>query len=213
MIIKIEMYQAAMDAIQKRLTEMGKEDSANDVLKKAINNTASLGKKLIYNGVLADYAFKEGVFEKKDITRRGATSKRMEAVLRVKGTTLKAYSNYQNEPNDEVSGARLMILRSGSMKELGLKSNGRNYKAFVTTMKNRKKETGEIVEHRGIFQRVPGERMKQEKKCEKIREIIALSKAKAAEMTYRRHGIYTELQSEMSFRLLKHMNAVIGDMK
>ena len=45
---------------------------------------------------------------------------------------------------------------------------------------------------------------------EAIKEIVSLYKAKEAEMVYEREGMYTELQEELTFRLHKHMNAVIG---
>lgn len=45
MIIVIQPYQAAINAIEERLTEMGKESRIKDVLKKAVNETASKGKR------------------------------------------------------------------------------------------------------------------------------------------------------------------------
>ena len=52
--------------------------------------------------------------------------------------------------------------------------------------------------------------MKNDPNKEAIRVITSLSKAKAAEVVYLRKDIGSELQSEIAFRMLKHMNAVIG---
>lgn len=107
----------------------------------------------------------------------------------------------------ERKSAGAMVIKSGAMKELELKANGKSYKAFVAKMK-----TG----HEGIFQRTPGKYMKgyspsgKTKGREAIKEIMAMSKAKAAEMVYEKGNLYSDLQEEISYRLLKHMNAVIG---
>ena len=85
------------------------------------------------------------------------------------------------------------------MKELTLESGGKTYKAF-----NAKMHSG----HEGIFRRIPGRRNKKGK--EKIGEIMSIAKAQAAGKTYERHEMYAELQEEVGYQLLKHMNAVIG---
>ena len=90
-----------------------------------------------------------------------------------------------------------MVIKSGAMKELELKANGKSYKAFLAKMK-----TG----HEGIFQRTPGKYMKGHSSSGKTKG----RKAKAAEMVYEKGNLYTDLQEEISYRLLKHMNAVIG---
>ena len=117
---------------------------------------------------------------------------------------------YQRRKNSKRTGAKLKILRAGMMQELELQYGQSAYKAFMATMKSG---------HEGVFQRVPGKYMKKHmpgrntKGREAIKEIMSLSKAKAAEMVYEREGMYTELQEELTFRLLKHMNAVIGELK
>lgn len=93
------------------------------------------------------------------------------------------------------------------LQELEVQNGQSVYKAFMVKMKSG---------HEGVFQRVPGKYMKKHmpgrntKGREAIKEIVSLSKAKAAEMVYEREGMYTELQEELTFRLHKHMNAVIG---
>ena len=62
--------------------------------------------------------------------------------------------------------------------------------------------------HEGIFQRVPGEHMEKRQRREKIREIMSMSRAKAAEIVYR-DKIEADVKTELSYRLHKHMNEVI----
>ena len=48
MIFKVEPYKATLDAIERRLTEVGKESNMHNVMKKAINEAADAGKELFY---------------------------------------------------------------------------------------------------------------------------------------------------------------------
>ena len=84
---------------------------------------------------------------------------------------------------------------------LTIHNNGSVYKAFLAKMKSG---------HEGIFQRVPGKKMEKDPKKQAIKEILSLSKSKAAEMVYEKNGVYAVIQEEMVLRLHKHMNAVIG---
>ena len=207
MRIQIAPNQAALDAIQKRLSEMGKEDTFGNVLKKAINEVATAGKNLLYSETRSEYTIKPVEFKKSDIVRKGATARKLIATLSVRGETPGIRKAYKTRKNSKRKSAGAMVIKSGAMKELELKANGKSYKAFVAKMK-----TG----HEGIFQRTPGKYMKgyspsgKTKGREAIKEIMAMSKAKAAEMVYEKGNLYSDLQEEISYRLLKHMNAVIG---
>ena len=64
MRIQIAPNQAALDAIQKRLSEMGKEDTFGNVLKKAINEVATAGKNLLYSETRSEYTIKPAEFKK-----------------------------------------------------------------------------------------------------------------------------------------------------
>lgn len=209
MIVHIEPYQASIDAIQAQLNRLGYRNAMEGILKRAINETASVGKKRLYEEMASEYAFKDGAISRKDVIRRGVRSGRLEATIRVKGGTLQVFKSYENEENSGSTAAKAKILRSGTLKELELRSGRKSYKAFVATMKNQSKENGAVT-HQSIFQRVPGKKMKNDPNKEAIRVITSLSKAKAAEVVYLRKDIGSELQSEIAFRMLKHMNAVIG---
>lgn len=198
MIISITPYETTLDAIEKRLTEIGKADSMNTVLKKAINEVARIGKRRIRRGVSRDYTLKE--FPAGHVKKKSSNAGYPSATLIVKGPPLEAGKHYEHRNNDAEHGAMVRILKASAMKELEIRSGNRVYKAFLARMKSG---------HEGIFQRVPGETMKG-KNREAIKEIMSLSEAKAAEMVYEREGLYTELQEELVLRLHKHMNVVIG---
>lgn len=205
MVIRIEPYPAAINTIEKRLTELGKADRMQDVVKKAVNEVAGLAKDRIYEEVHDTYTLKG--FKKGDIKKKNSTAKTIGATLTVKGEPLGVGKYYQRRKNSKRNGAKVRILRAGMMQELQVQYGQSAYKAFMAKMKSG---------HEGVFQRVPGEYMKKHrpgrntKGREAIKEIMSLSKAKAAEMVYEREGMYTELQEELTFRLHKHMNAVIG---
>lgn len=198
MIISIAPYETTLDAIEKRLTEMGKAESMNTVLKKAINEVAGIGKRQIWKGVHRDYTLKG--FTAGDVKKKSSNAGYPSVTLTVKGAPLEVIKYYEHKNNDAEHGAMVKILKSGVMKQLEIRSGNRIYKAFLTRMKSG---------HEGIFQRMPGKTMKGSKR-EAIKEIMSLSKAKAAEMVYEKGGLYTELQEELVLRLHKHMNAVIG---
>lgn len=208
-ILKIEPYQAMLDAIEGRLTEMGKENNMNNILRKSINEAASEGKEKLYVETKGYYTIKSRAFKKGDIVKRVASSRNPVATLTVRGEPLGVRKGYASRKNGRRKGASVQIIASSSMKELTLTSGGRAYKAFLATMKSG---------HTAIFQRVPGKYMKahssgKSKARESIKEILSLSKAKAAEMVYEKQGLYSELQEEISYRMLKQMNAVIGGAK
>jgi hypothetical protein len=205
MIIEIEPYPAAVSAIEKRLAELGKEDRMQDVLKKAVNEVAGLAKDRIYEEVHDTYTLKG--FKKADIKKKNSTVRNIGATLTVRGEPLGVGKYYQHRKGSKRNGARVKILRASMLQELEVQNGQSVYKAFMAKMKSG---------HEGVFQRVPGKYMKKHmpgrntKGREAIKEIVSLSKAKAAEMVYEREGMYTELQEELTFRLHKHMNAVIG---
>lgn len=198
-VVSARPSSVAIDAIEKRLTELGKEARMNDVLKKAINETAAKGKRELWKGVKRTYTLNG--FTAKDVKRKGYSARHPGAVLTVTGSALGILENYETVPNVDEDAARARVFRSGALRSLEIHNSSSAYKAFVAKMKST---------HVGIFQRVPGKQMKSNPQKQAIKEIMSLSKSKAAEMVYEREGMYTELQEELTFRLHKHMNAVIG---
>jgi hypothetical protein len=211
MIFKVEPYKATLDAIERRLTEVGKESNMHNVMKKAINEAADAGKELIYTETKGSYTIRGRAFKKSDIVKKATSSKNPGATLTVRGEPVGVKEGYQSRKNGKRKGASAQVLKNSAMKEIKLVSGGRAYKAFLATMKSG---------HIEIFQRKPDEYMDKYKPIagkskgrEAIKEIVSLSKAKAAEMAYEKRGVYTKLQEEVISRMLKHMNAVIGGME
>lgn len=211
MIFKVEPYKATLDAIERRLTEVGKESNMHNVMKKAINEAADAGKELIYTETKGSYTIRVRAFKKSDIVKKATSSKNPGATLTVRGEPIGVREGYQSRKNGKRKGASVQVLKNSAMKEIKLVSGGRAYKAFLATMKSG---------HIEIFQRKPDEYMDKYKTIagkskgrEAIKEIVSLSKAKAAEMAYEKRGVYTKLQEEVISRMLKHMNAVIGGME
>ena len=198
-VVSARPHSAAIDAIEKRLAEMGKGDSMNTVLKKAINEVAGVGKKEIWKGVKRRYTL-EG-FTAGDVKKKSYSVRNPSATLTVTGPVLGVLQNYESVPNDSENAAKLRIFKTGALKALQIHNSGSVYKAFVARMSSG---------HVGIFQRVSGTRMKRKNGREAIKEIMSLSKSKAAEMVYEQNGLYSAMQEELVVRLHKHMNAVIG---
>ena len=220
MIIKVEPYKATLDAIDEHLTEMGKESSMHNVMKKAINEVAGVGKELIYTETRNNYTIKRSVFKKSDIVKKSTSSRHPGATLTIKGETIGVKEGYQSRKNGKRKGASAAIIKGSVAKELKLTSGGHAYKAFLTTMKNKDNDGAVASGYTGIFQRVPGKYMKdrypihgKSKGREAIKKIVSLSKAKAAEMAYEKQGIDAKLHEEIVYRMLKHMNTVIGSAK
>lgn len=201
-VVNARPDSVAIDAIEKRLMELGKESRMNDILKKAITETASKGKRDLWKGVKRTYTLKG--FTAGDVKRKGYSARHSRAVLMVTGPVLGILENYETVPNADGDAARLQVLRSGAMRALEIHNSTSVYKAFVARMKNT---------HAGIFQRVPGKQMKSNPRKTAIKEIMSLSKSKAAEMVYEKNGMQMELQEELIVRLHKHMNAVIGGLE
>lgn len=217
MMIKVEPYKATLDAIEERLTEMGKESNMHNVMKKAINEVAGVGKELIYTETRNSYTIKRSVFKKSDIVKKSTSSRHPGATLTIKGETIGVKEGYQSRKNGKRKGASAVIIKGSAAKELKFTVGGHAYRAFLATMKNKDRDGNVTSEYTGIFQRVPGKYMKdhypipgKSKGHEAIKKIVSLSKAKAAETAYKKQGLDAKLHEEIIYRMLKHMNAVIG---
>ncbi len=200
MIFTIEPVQATYNAVEKRLEDMEKGNSMRIVMQRAINETATDTKNRLHSESRRQYTIKASEFKKADIKKTRATERRLEAVVRVSGPTV-GIRKYKFRKNSKYKAAKAMVLTSGAMKELELKEKGKSYKAFLATMP----QSG----HEGIFQRVPKKTMRGNPKRQAIKELMSLSKAKASEMVYEKE-VSKDRQGELRYRMLKHMNAVIG---
>lgn len=207
MMIKVEPTPALYIALKKRLDEMGKGEYAKEVMRKAIRETAKSMQERIHAETRAMYTIKKSAFKKSDIRVKNPTKNQMRAILEVEGEPLALKGSYSSRKNAKRKGASALIMSGGRMKELKMESGGHTYKAFVATMTNVSKD-GKVSRHAGIFQRVPGKYMKKDPRREAIKQIYGPAKSKAAERAYQER-IASDAKEELSYRLHKHMNAVI----
>ncbi|MCM1122547.1 MAG: hypothetical protein NC416_08190 [Eubacterium sp.] len=219
MVWQIEPYQATLDAIEKRLKEVGEERNMHRILRKAVNEVAGVGKEQLHKETKAYYTIKSKAFKKSDIEKKATSSKHPGATITVKGEPIGVKAGYATRKNGKRKGAKVQVLAKSTMQEIQVEHNGHAYKAFMATMTNTDSQGNETT-HTGIFQRVPGKYMKKyqpikdkTKGREKIKEIYSLSKAKAGEIAYVEEGNYYELSGELVYRLLKNMNAIIEEAK
>lgn len=209
MMITVKPTPALYLALQKRLEEMGKGGYAEEVMRKAITETVKSMPEVLRSETRAMYTITRKAFKKSDIRMKKPTKNHLEAVLKVKGEPLALKGSYKSRTNGKRKGASALVMAGGKMKELKIESGGHTYKAFVATMKNVSKD-GEVSEHAGIFQRVPGKYMKNDPRREAIKQIYAPAKSKAAERAYLERISPSSVNAELSYRLHKHINAMMG---
>lgn len=200
MIVSFEPDRVAFSAIQQRLKDVGKGGMVNQVLRNAVNETAAEVKNKAYAETKERYTIKSTALKKSNIGFKQATQKKPEAVISVKGKVLPIYGAYKTLKNQGPAGAQTMILKSGMMKKLEFTEGGRTYKAFYAKMKSG---------HEGIFQRVPNSEKDRKPKRQSIKEITSIARSKAVEKAYETK-VKDTVNAEITFRLLKCMNAVIG---
>ncbi len=205
-IIKLSPEQYL--SMQKHLEEassVGKNDMAKEAMRKAIRETAKGLKEKLYAETKKEYTIKR--FKKSSIRVLNPTKRLLRAILEVEGEPLGLRGSYKNRKNGKRKGASAMVKAGGQVRELILSSGGRGYKAFVTTVKNVAKD-GTVSEHTGIFQRVPGKKMRAHPEKEAIRQLYGPARSKAAESTYR-EKLEPGMQSELSYHLHRHINEVV----
>ena len=122
MIVTVMPVQATMDAIQKRLDEMGRGDEMRTILQKAINDTADWTKTELHARTTGRYTIKRSALKKTDIKRTRALKGKLEAAIKVSGPPLGVYKNYSASKQGKRKGAKMAIL-AGSKKSANKKSS------------------------------------------------------------------------------------------
>lgn len=147
-MITFEVDEKALKMIALKLDNMSSRTS--EVLKKAINDTAKKLKGDLKIEVKKNYTAKiRGL--NKAISIKKATNRQLEASVVTKGKPL-ALIQFKNVAGDSV---RAQALKKNKLKPITLKGeeeSGKDLKSFVAKMSSG---------HVGIFQRVPGKRMRK----------------------------------------------------
>lgn len=196
MKINIEPRKPSYDAIMQILEKSGV--NSQEAIKGAINDTSKYLKDQLHTAVRVTYSIKASQFRKADIIKKNATNNHLEATITVNGTTPSLYEAYKFYKNTKHIAVRAVVKQGGGKKALQLK--GGDYKAFIATMSNG---------HTAIFQRKSGTQMKKSTKSrERIKQISAMSRAKAAEVTFREQ-LQEDADDKLNRMLHTHMYRVL----
>ena len=147
--------QASSSQIQAVFNRFEKRREANQIIKKALNQTARQVAKDIVPMTRNVFTVKRSAFKNSDVKVTGATQGKLKASIKVDGEPQSPNKSFQSRKNSKRKAVKLKILRSGSMKAVQLDNSGSPVKAFLATMSNGEGKGA----HSGIFQRVPGKYM------------------------------------------------------
>lgn len=188
-MIKIELVGA--EEIQKRLGIFSSQ--TNNVIKKAVNETARYASREIRNDVRQNYTVKAGEVSG-HIKVDSAKTSTLAAYVRVKGYNLSPRKYKVTTPR---SGAKLQVMKQGSLKSLT--RNG--IKAFPMTINNAARTGNESAkDYAGIFQR-------KTKRRYPLRTIRSPAVSKLSEVRFRDGGlqddVYEKLQREIDEQIYR----------
>ena len=185
MIVRVDTHLEGMAEIQAVLKESGIK-RPDSVIRKAINKTARNARKRILQGVKSDYTIKGA--SAKDVRLKTATASRLWAEIDSAGRPLSLVTHYKYWRNTRKNAARAAVKRGAPLKRL----EAVGIKGFVAVMRNG---------HRGIFQRVPGQYMKNHKPRRYKRNPNRLTKGKEALREF--YGPSVPKLAEMEYRTLE----------
>lgn len=187
-----------------------------DVLRKTINDIAKSARKEVAAKAQETYTVKSGTFNK-SMKIENATQKYLQATIYTEGSPTVLYG-FKRRKNIGSTAAKAQVLASGSLKELVLKGgadNGKDLKAFVQTIKNKKKN-GNVTYHTGIFRRMTKEERQKSTSQERnaIKQLYSLS---IPQMVGNEKRVYSEVQplitEELYKTLEKHIATVMEGIK
>lgn len=184
------------------------KDKTKQVLKTAINDTAKQTMQLLINTAAQKYAIRDKQAIKKTMTLEKAKVSKLVATITSKGRVNELY-NFRVNPNVYVRGGGVpggykgQVIKAGRGKKLALKpgASGDQYRAFIVRYKSG---------HMTVGQRVPGKRMKSNRRKEFVKSLLSPSMPK---MLGGDNGvyniinpqIYTMLQTNIQKQILRYL--------
>lgn len=184
------------------------KDKTKQVLKTAINDTAKQTMQLLINTAAQKYAIRDKQAIKKTMTLEKAKVSKLVATITSKGRVNELY-NFRVNPNVYVRGGGVpggykgQVVKAGRGKKLTLKpgASGDQYRAFIVRYKSG---------HMTVGQRVPGKRMKSNRRKEFVKSLLSPSMPK---MLGGDNGvyniinpqIYTMLQTNIQKQILRYL--------
>lgn len=150
-LIDIRIEEDVIAGINRRLGELqGKSPS---VLKKEINNAAAQMKKSLSREAKKKYVNTDVGMFRDAMDVKKATVGKLAAVIEAKGRP-ESLIKFQTSGGTDGQSVSVKVFRKSKLEELTNTKAQPNIKAFITKISNKKKDSGEVVEHEGVFQRV-----------------------------------------------------------
>lgn len=150
-LINIQIEEDEIAKINRRLGEMqGKSPS---ILKKEINKAAEQMKKSLSREAKKKYVNTDVGMFRDAMDVKKATVGNLAATIEAKGRP-RSLIKFQTSGGTDGGSVRAKVFRESQLEELTNTKAQPNIKSFIATMSNKKKDSGEIVGHEGVFQRV-----------------------------------------------------------
>lgn len=150
-LIDIQIGRDEIAKINRRLGEMqGKSPS---ILKKEINKAAEQMKKFLSREAKKKYVNTDVGMFRDAMDVKKATVGKLTATIEAKGRP-RSLIKFQTAGGTDGESVSAKVFRNSKLEELTNTKVQPNIKSFIATMSNKKKDSGDIVEHEGVFQRV-----------------------------------------------------------
>lgn len=150
-LIDIQIGRDEIAKINRRLGEMqGKSPS---ILKKEINKAAEQMKKSLSREAKKKYVNTDVGMFRDAMDVKKATVGKLTATIEAKGRP-RSLIKFQTAGGTDGESVSAKVFRNSKLEELTNTKVQPNIKSFIATMSNKKKDSGDIVEHEGVFQRV-----------------------------------------------------------
>lgn len=159
-LIDVRIGKDEIAKINRRLGEMqGKSPS---ILKKEINKAAEQMKKSLSREAKKKYVNTDVGMFRDAMDVKKATVGNPAAIIEAKGRP-RSLIKFQTSGGTDGESVRAKVFRESQLEELTNTKAQPHIKAFIATMSNKKKDSGEIIGHEGVFQRVEkSERLRHE---------------------------------------------------
>lgn len=182
-----------------------------DVLRKTINSTAQFARKDTVKRADERYLLQEAPERIKAASEyESARGKQLQATITVRGSK-EPLINFDVVKNGKTESAKARVLKSSTVEELTVTKDGETLKAFVQSVKNRKK-SGEVSTHIGVFQRLSKSERKDGGKRNAIKQLYSIDIPQMIDNANVYPLIEKDIQEKLHENLEKHIAKVMEGM-
>lgn len=182
-----------------------------DVLRKTINSTAQFAKKDTVKKADERYLLQEAPERIKAASEyESARGKQLQATITVRGGK-EPLINFDVVKNGKTESAKARVLKTSDTKDLTVTKDGETLKAFVQTVKNRRKD-GEISTHVGVFRRLSKSERKDGGKRNAIKQLYSIDIPQMIGNTNVYPLIEKDIQEKLNENLEKHIAKMMEGM-